>query len=535
MTVVSCRPPCDRAAAHAAGRAAHGAREPQTARSTAWILTATILGSSLSFLDSSIVTVILPVMQRELHATIVGAQWVVEIYLLFLSSLVLVGGAVGDRWGRERVFTAGVIMFAGACVGCALAPTIGWLVVWRAVQGIASAFLVPESLAILGSAFTPGERGQAIGTWSAATAIVTAAGPLVGGWITQRASWRWVFIIEVPIAIAIVAIMWLRVPNSTRVPAKGARSLDWIGASLITAGMAGVVFGLIESPRYGLGSLRVVLSLIIGVALTGAFLVVEDRVIRPLVPLMLFRSRAFSGANLITLLLYAGLGGAIFFLPFELIQVHHYSATGAGAAMLPLVVFMAALSRTAGALSERIGITLPLTVGPLLAAIGLATFAMPGTTGSYWVTFFPGMIFLGLGLAIAVAPLTTAVLSAVDDEFEGVASGVNNAVARLGNLLAIGFLGIIIVERFTTQLDLSLVAAAVPAPVRQAISAQALQLATITPPRGLDLATRNVIDHAIATSAVSAFRGAMIVSAVLALAAAGIGATTLPPRRTRRR
>jgi EmrB/QacA subfamily drug resistance transporter len=536
MTVVSCHPPCDRAAAQAAGaRESHGAREPQTARGTAWILTATILGSSLSFVDSSIVTVILPVMQRELHATIVGAQWVVEIYLLFLSSLVLVGGAVGDRWGRERVFTAGVIMFGVASIGCALSPTIAWLVAWRALQGIASAFVIPESLAILGAAFTPGERGQAVGTWSAATAVVSAAGPIAGGWITQHASWRWIFLIDVPIAIGIVAIMWLRVPNTARAPAKGARSLDWLGATLITAGLCGVVFGLIESPRYGLGSLRVVLSLIIGTGLIGAFLVVEDRVIRPLVPLMLFRSRAFSGANLITLLLYAALGGAIFFLPFDLIQVHHYSPTAAGAAMLPLVVFMASLSRMAGAMSERIGITLPLTIGPLLAAIGLATFAMPGTTGSYWITFFPGMILLGLGLSVTVAPLTTAVLSAVDDEFEGVASGVNNAVARLGNLLAIGFLGIVIVQRFSTLLDLSLIAAAVPAPVRQVINAQALQLATITPPHGIDATTRNVVERAIASSAVSAFRGAMIVSAVLALAAAGVGATTLPPRRTRRR
>ena len=500
-------------------------RETQGARRTGWVLVATILGSSLAFIDGSVVSVVLPIIQRDLHTNIVGAQWVVEIYLLFLTSLILVGGAVGDRWGRERVFTGGVIGFGVASIGCALSPSIGWLIGWRAVQGIASAFLIPESLAILGAAFTPGERGRAVGTWSAATAIVTAAGPVFGGWLAQHTSWRWIFVINVPLAAAVVAIMWLEVPSTA--PAKAGRSLDWLGATLITAGLGGIVFGLIESPRYGLGSLRVILSLIIGVALIGAFIVVEDRVIRPLVPLNLFRSRAFSGANAITLLLYAALGGALFFLPFNLIQVHHYSAAAAGASMLPLVICVALLSTAAGHMSERIGITLPLTIGPLLSGVGIATFALPGAGGSYWVTFFPGMVVLGLGLAAAVAPLTTAVLSSVDDEFEGVASGVNNAVARLGNLLAIGGLGIIIVQRFSTQLDRALVQAGAPAQVRQTLDAQALQLAAITPPPAYE--------HAVAVASVSAFRAAMIVSAVLALVAAGIGATTLPPRRSRRR
>jgi EmrB/QacA subfamily drug resistance transporter len=430
---------------------------------------------------------------------------------------------------------AGVAVFGIASVGCGLSPDVRTLVLWRALQGIAAAFLVPESLAILGASFTPGERGRAVGTWSAATAVVTAAGPVLGGWLAQHFSWRVIFFLNVPLAIAVIAIMWLEVPNSVRPGAKMTRSLDWTGAFLITAGLGGIVFAMMESPQYGLGSLRVVLGLIIGLSLVGAFLAVEERIIRPLVPLMLFRSRAFSGANLVTLLLYAGVGGALFFLPFNLIQVHHYSAAAAGASILPLIILMAVLSRTSGELAERIGITIPLTVGPLLAAIGLATFALPGATGSYWVTFFPGMVLLGLGSATAVAPLTTAVLSAVDDEFEGVASGVNNAVARLGNLLCIGLLGIVIVHRFSRQLDAMLVNTRVPVPVRQAISAQALQLAAITPPAGLDAATRALVDHAITTATVSAFRATMIVSAALALAAAGVGATTLPPRRSRRR
>jgi EmrB/QacA subfamily drug resistance transporter len=518
--VAFCRAPCEPAVANAPRP-----RETQGARATGWILTATILGSSLAFIDGTVVSIVLPIMQQELHATIVGAQWVVEIYLLFLSSLILVGGAVGDRWGRERVFTGGVIAFGVASIGCAASPNIEWLIAWRAVQGIASAFLIPESLAILGAAFTPGERGRAIGTWSSATAIVMAAGPIFGGWLAQHTSWRWIFVMNVPLAAAVVAIMWFQVPFS--VPTKATRSLDWIGAGIITVGLGAIVFGLIESPQYGLGSLRVVLSLIIGIALVGAFIVVEDRVIRPLVPLMLFRSRAFSGANLITLLLYAALGAAIFFLPFNLIQVHHYSAAAAGASMLPLVICMALLSRLSGDLAERVGIRPLLTIGPLLAAMGLATFALPGTGGSYWVTFFPGMVLLGLGLATTVAPLTTAVLSAVDDEFEGVASGVNNAVARLGNLLAIGVVGIIMVQRFSTQLDLALARAGAPAQIRQALDAQALQLAAIAAPPGYE--------HVVTTAAVSAFRGAMVVSAVLALVAAGLGATTLPPRRGRRR
>jgi EmrB/QacA subfamily drug resistance transporter len=529
MTSIVCRTPCDAAVAKAVG-----GRDVQGARRKGWILTATILGSSLAFIDGTVVSVVLPIIQRELHATIVDAQWIVEIYLLFLASLILVGGAVGDRWGRERVFTAGVAVFSIASIGCGLSPNIGTLVVWRALQGIAAAFLVPGSLAILGASFTPGERGRAVGTWSAATAIVTAAGPILGGWLAQHYSWRVIFFLNVPLAIAVIAIMWLEVP-STRPAAKATRSLDWTGALLITAGLGGIVYAMMESPKYGLGSLRVILGLIIGFSLVGAFLAVEERVVRPLVPLMLFRSRAFSGANLVTLLLYAGVGGALFFLPFDLIQVHRYSASAAGASLLPLIICMAALSRTSGELAERIGITIPLTVGPLLAAIGLATFSLPGATGSYWVTFFPGMVLLGLGTAIAVAPLTTAVLSAVDDEFEGVAAGVNNAVARLGNLLCIGLLGIVIAHRFSRQLDAMLASARVPVPVRQAISGQALQLAATTPPAGLDAATRTLVDHAITSATVSAFRATMIVSAALALAAAGVGATTLPPRRSRRR
>jgi EmrB/QacA subfamily drug resistance transporter len=518
--VAFCPTPCEPAVANTVV-----SKDAQGARSTGWILAATILGSSLSFIDGTAVSVVLPIMQRDMHATIVNAQWVVEIYLLFLSSLILVGGAVGDRWGRERMFTLGVIGFGVASIGCALSPNINWLIVWRAVQGVAAAILVPCSLAILGAAFTPGERGRAVGTWSAATAVVTAAGPILGGWLVEHTSWRWIFALNVPLAVAVVAIMWFEVPFSA--PPKATRSLDWTGAALITAGLGGIVFGLIESPQYGLGSLRVVLSLMIGVALVGAFIAVEDRVIRPLVPLNLFRSRAFTGANLVTLLLYAALGGAIFFLPFDLIQVHHYTPAGAGASMLPLILFMVLLSRPSGELADRIGITLPLTVGPLVAAIGLATFALPGAGGSYFTTFFPGMMLLGLGMAIAVAPLTTAVLSSVDDEFEGVASGVNNAVARLGNLLAVGAIGIIMVTRFSTQLDSALAHGGAPAQVRQALAGQALQLSAITPPPGYE--------RIVTTAAVSAFRAAMIVSAVLALVAAGLGATTLPPRRRSRR
>src|SRR5262245_51511428 len=369
--------PCDEGVIRSAKSAAPCARSAEP-----WVLAATILASSMSFIDGTAVNVALPALQRDLGATVAQVQWVVEAYALFLSALLLVGGSLGDRYGRRRIFLLGVSGFALASAWCGLAPDTGQLIAARAVQGIAAALLVPGSLALISASFDDKRRGKAIGTWSGFSAITAAVGPLMGGWLIDHASWRWVFYLNVPIALAVVLISLRFVPES-RDP-EAAESLDLRGALLATAGLGGVTFGLIESSRLGWSSPQVLAALVLGVTSLAGFLWTESHAPAPMMPLSLFRSRTFAGANLLTLWLYAALGGTLFFLPFNLIQVQGYSATEAGAALLPFVLLMFLFSRWSGGLVERFGARRPLIVGPAIVAVGFVLFLLPGKGGSYW-------------------------------------------------------------------------------------------------------------------------------------------------------
>jgi EmrB/QacA subfamily drug resistance transporter len=488
------------------------------------VLAATILASSMSFIDGTVVNVALPALQTALHATITDVQWVIVAYALFLGALILVGGSLGDQIGRKRVFLFGVAFFTAASVFCAFATSPRMLIIGRALQGIGAAFLVPGSLAIISATFDDAERGRAIGTWSGFSAITTAIGPVVGGWLIERFSWRAAFFINVPFAV-IVVLLSLAFMDESKDPSRTSR-LDWPGALLAVIGFGGVTLGLLEWPTLGAGHPLVLGPLAGGIVSLAALLAVERRTKNPMVPLGLFRERTFALTNLLTLLLYAGLSVAFFLVPLDLIQVHHYSPTEAGAALVPFAIITFTLSRWAGALVDRVGSRVPLTVGPAIAAVGFLLYMRPGTTGSYWTTFFPAIVVLGLGMAITIAPLTTTVMAAVDARHSGVASGVNNAVARIAGLLGIAVVGILVQQRFDDRIRPRIEQLSLAAPARRELDRELRKMAgaDVEAVPSLGPRERETVRTAVDRSFVSAFRLAMIISAGLALAGATAGA-----------
>ncbi len=500
--------------------------DPSTGR---WVLVATILASSMVFIDGSVVNVALPTLQRELNASAADAQWVVESYALFLAALILVGGSLGDHFGRKRIFLIGTVLFAATSIWCGLAPDAGSLITARAAQGVAGALLTPASLAIISATFSDDEqRGRAIGTWSGFTAITAAFGPVLGGFLVEQASWRWVFFINIPLAIGVIVVALPRMPESRDAEA---RRLDFGGAALATVGLGALVFGLIEAPVAGWTDPLVLTSLVVGVLGLVAFVALEAKLHEPMLPLGLFRSHTFSGANILTLLLYGAFGGALFFLPFNLIQVQGYSSTGAGAAFLPAILLLFLLSRFTGGLAGRVGAKLPLIVGPVIVAAALLMMTLPGIGGSYWTTFFPAAVVFGVGMAITVPTLTTAVMNAVSQQQAGIASGTNNAVSRTASLLAIAVFGVIVTTSFGSSLDDRLDRLD-PAPeVRSALGAQRGDWAAAVIPAGTTPEQAAALDRAVDESFVSAFRLAMVAAAVMALLSAVAAALLIDGRR----
>jgi EmrB/QacA subfamily drug resistance transporter len=401
-----------------------------------WVIVATVLGSGIAFLDGTVVNVALPAIARNLHAGVAGLQWTVDSYLITLTALMLLGGSLGDIYGRRLLFVAGLAAFGVASALCALAPTIGVLVAARAVQGMAGALLVPSSLSIISASFHPDDRARAVGAWSGLAGVSTAVGPFLGGWLVDTGSWRLVFLINVPLAAAAIAIALRHVPESREETME--RHVDIPGALTATVGLAALCYAVIDGARQ-FGPIQIGAA-VVGAASLLAFVAIERRQRQPMMPLNLFRSRQFTGANLTTLAVYTGLGGAFFLVVLELQIALGYSALAAGVSLIPVTLIMLALSARFGALAQKTGPRLPMTVGPLIVAAGLVLLSRihPGTR--YFTDVLPGVVVFGLGLAMTVAPLTAAVLASVDDAHVGVGSAVNNAVSRLAGLLSVAVL-----------------------------------------------------------------------------------------------
>ncbi len=493
-----------------------------------WVLTATILGASMAYIDGTAINVALPALQEHLGASLVDVQWVIEAYSLFLASLILVGGALGDRYGRKLIYGIGIVLFACSSILCGIAEDVGQLILFRAVQGVGGALLIPGSLAIITVYFDESERGRAIGTWSAFSAITTALGPVLGGWLIENVSWRWIFFINIPIAVIVVTILFLRVPESRGETANC--KIDYFGAVLATLGLGGLVYGFIESSNLGFGSPFVYGSIALGAAALVAFIVVEGIVDAPMMPLKIYRSNTFSGANLVTLLVYFALGGGFFFMPFALIQVFGYTATQAGAAFLPIIAALFFLSRWSGNLTDRYGPRIPIIVGSVIGAAGYVLTILYGREGNYFLTFFPGILVVGIGLGVSVTPLTTAVMNAVGVSLSGTASGVNNTVSRVASLLAIAVLGIVILHTFNAHLDASMDAGSVPEAARSAIDSERINMAAAQVPVIVGEEMKTALEEMIKQSYIKGFHMVLYVAAALSLLGALLAWLTIGGR-----
>lgn len=494
---------------------------PRTARI---VLAATILGSSMAFLDGTVVNLALPTLQKDYRVDVPVVQWVVEAYALTLASLLLVGGSLGDHYGRRKVYIWGILLFASSSMACGFAPNTEWLIVARTIQGAGAALLVPGSLALITAVFPESERGRAIGTWSGFSAITTAVGPIAGGWLIEHFSWRWVFCLNLPLALIVIylcaSISEVRVEEA-------AGRIDWLGAGLTTLGLASLTYALIEWPSVDRHTPLALVAIGGLLALAGLGLA-ERRAESPMIPFDLFRSTDFIGANVVTFFVYAPLGALLFFFPLDLIQIQHYSTTKAGAAFSPFVMVMLVLSRWAGRLVDRCGARLPLTVGPLLTTVGYAVFAWAPQDGHYWRSFLPPVLLTSLGMAITVAPLTTTVMNAVPKSGAGIASGINNAVSRLASLIAVAAFGALLVAIFTHALDHKLALLRMPSGEAAQIQASRLQLAAIK-------VSDTRAARAITESFVQAYRTVMWIAACSTFAGAFGGWFLLRPNHARSR
>jgi EmrB/QacA subfamily drug resistance transporter len=489
------------------------------------VLVVAVLASGMVFIDGTALNVALPALQESLSATGPDLLAIVNSYTLFLTALLLLGGALGDRYGRRRFLSIGISAFAVASWLCGIAPDTRFLIAARAVQGVGAALVVPGSLALITACIGVERRGRAIGVWSACSVLLTAVGPFLGGLLAQARLWRGIFFLNVPLTVIALAILWLAIPESRDDEAP--RRLDYAGAVTATLGLLGVNYGLIalSAPHRNLAV--VALSLVGGVGSLALFLVVETRSEHPLLPLKLFRSRTFCGANLLTLCLYTGFNGMFLFLPLNLIQIQGYSASLAGLSQIPVMLLLVLVSPGAGGLADRYGPRPLLIAGPLIAGIGFACFAIPGVTigpGDYWKTFLPALVLLGLGMGLTIAPLSSAVVASVDVARSGLASGINSTAARLAGVLAVGVLGPIGIMTFRASLESQLVELSLPESVQTLLTDEAVNLGHLRIPQELDAGNAGFSRKAVSLSFVNSFRLISFLAAALSWLGAALAA-----------
>jgi len=483
----------------------------------------------MAFLDSTVMNVALPAVQMNLDVSGHEVQWMFGAFGLVIAAFLLVGGTLGDHYGRRRIFVVGATIFAAASVWCALAPGPTQLIAARAVQGAGGALLVPASLAIVGASFEGRQKARAIGLWGALSGIAMAVGPVLGGWLVEDVTWRAAFLITPAMALVAIPIALRHVPES-RDPE--AHKLDIIGASIATIALGGLVYGLIESSTSGFDDPVVLAALLLSFFALLTFVLVERRENDPMLPPSLFRSRNFDGANLVTLLFYMSLTGSLYFVPFLMMQVHGYSAYVTGSVFLPFVAMALLLGRLSGYILTRFGVKIPLVVASLAAALGYALFAVPGAEqNSYWTSFFPAMVVQGFGMALAITPLTTVALGSVEGEHSGLASGVNNAAARVAAPLAVAVLGIFVYAGFSASLDARIGTMNLPGEVRSKIEAEKGNLGAARAPERVNAKMAAHIDHAIDESFVAGFRTVMVICVGLALASALVAALLVDEQR----
>ncbi|HSD62323.1 MAG TPA: MFS transporter [Ignavibacteriaceae bacterium] len=469
------------------------------------------------FIDFSALNVALPAIQKDLNISSQSLLWIINIYVLFLSSLMLVAGSMGDLYGRKKVFIVGIFIFAIASLLCGLSPGIEMLIASRGLQGIGGALMIPGSLSIISSVIPSERRGKAFGTWSTFSALTTTAGPVLGGWLAGTGLWRLIFYINLPLAIFTILALFTKVPESRD---DSAKKLDITGAILATFGLGGMTYGFLEASETSFGEIRVILSLTLGFIFLISFILTELKSDHPMLPLHLFKSRTFSGVNVLTLFMYTALNASLFFYPLNLVQVQGYSETSAGLATLPFAILISVMSRFSGVYADKFGVRKPLIVGPIISAFGLFLMTLPGLTGGpseYWETFFPAILFLGIGMGIIVAPLTVAVMASVPSHNTGIASGINNTMARIAGLIAIALLGMVIILSFKNNLEEFADKQNIPPEIKTALIDSSNKLGETRPPAHLDIQQKEKISSDIKYSFVGAFNLIVLISVILSI------------------